>query len=184
MNQSLSASVLLITSLVCRANTFLMAGPMATGTDRFTVYHCFHDISCILGGSQCIRLAQTYDTKHKWIREGLKCCCNPPSTPPTPTSSHQCLELLLNSTLLDVLSGQIDNAIATLDSALFSQEQQQLSSFVRLSSQLTQEDRALACLTRICLAVSNTLPHTLFESPDSSPPARIIRTCVSMCMCM
>ena len=165
-----------------RANTLLMATPMATGTDRLTVYHCIHDASCILAGSQCIRLAQTYDTKQKWIREGLKRCCNPSSTPPTPTSFHQSLELLLNSALLDVLSGRKDNAVATLDSALFSREQQQLPPFVRLSSQLTQEDRALACLTRICLAVSNTLPHTLFESPDSSPPARIVRT-RHVCVC-
>ena len=128
-----------------------------------------------LAGSQCIRLAQTYDTKQKWIREGLKHCCTASSTPPSPTSSHQCLELLLNFALLDVLSGQIDNAITTLDSALFSREQQS-SPFVGLSSQLTQEDRALGCLSCICLAVSNTLLCALFESPDCSPPARIIRT--------
>ena len=129
-----------------------------------------------LAGSQCIRLARIYDTKQKWIQEGLKRCCTTSSTPPSPTSSHQCLELLLNSALLDVLSGRRDNAITTLDSALFSREQQQSSPFVGLSSQLTQEDRALVCLSCICLAVSNTLPCVLFDSPDCSPPARIIRT--------
>ena len=65
---------------------------------------------------QCIQSGRTLVWKEEWLSRGVKCVL---SAPPSTTTSHQCLELLMNSVLLSVSLGRANVALGTLEAALF-----------------------------------------------------------------
>ena len=66
-----------------------------------------------------------YDWKQSWIVKGLEMISCVPSNNAT---SHQSLELLLNSALLSLTVGKVDMALRTVEVALFGSSDRPCSS--------------------------------------------------------
>ena len=116
------------------------------------------------------------------------------SAPSSTSTSHQCLELLMNSVLLYVSLGRMTVALGTLEGALFGFTekpfetefkgtvygqpfvlQSLLSLFLGVCEHLSLEDRQMACVCLLHLLYWQQIPSGVFRSPNTAlVPSKIV----------